>query len=89
MKLLNLVRKVLYEDIRRPTEEDVKMHNKKKPSGGKLYYMVVSSGGKRLGYIDAQYIKELKSKEGKKYTPKAAAKRRLEQIEHFKETSDK
>jgi len=85
MKLLNLINRILYEDIRRPTDDDKKQHKQKRPNGGKLYYLVVSTSGKRLGYIDEKYIKELSKKEKKKYTPKAAAKRRLSQIEYFKE----
>lgn len=85
MKLGNLLNKVLNEDIRKPTDTEKEEHKKQKSGSGKLYYIIVSETGKKLGYIDDEYVKRLNAKEGKKYSPLSAAKRRLSQIEHFKE----
>lgn len=71
---------MLLESIRKPTEEDKEAHKE----GGKLYYVVVSGEGKRLGFIDEEYVKKISEKEGKKYSPLGAAKRRLQQVEYFK-----
>ena len=84
MKLLKIMKDVLYEEISKPSKKDIEDHKKDKPNAGKLYYVVKSLSGKRLGYIDKSYVKQLSKKEGKKYTPKSAAKRRLSQIEYFK-----
>ena len=81
--LLELARKFLYEEIRKPTAKERKEH-----SDGKLYYVVTGESGKVLGYIDEQYVKSLSAKEGKKYSPMGAAKRRLSQVEYFKKEED-
>lgn len=65
----------LLEEIKKPTKED-KQHYK---GNGTLHYVVKSSKGKILGYIDDDYVKKVKAK-----NPKQAAHIRLAQVEFFK-----
>lgn len=65
----------ILEEIKKPTAKDKKNYE----GDGPLYYVVKSSKGKSLGYIDDEYIKKVKAK-----SPKHAAHIRLGQVDFFK-----
>lgn len=81
VNLLKLTAKILGESIRKPTKEERKGHTS-------LHYVVTSTSGKVLGYIDDAYINKLSKRENKKYSPMGAAKRRLSQVEWWKEKGE-
>jgi len=70
--------KELLEEIKKPTKADREDY-KKSGRTGKLYYVVKSSKGKNLGFVDDAYVKKVGAE-----NPKQAAHKRLAQVEFFK-----
>jgi GTP1/Obg family GTP-binding protein len=53
----------LMEIIAEPTEEDKQKHQKRKPQGGKLHYVVKDEEGKKvLTYVDEKYVNRMRDK---------------------------
>lgn len=79
VNLADMTKKVLFEEIGKPTEEEVKTWESN-GGEGKLYYVIRGEDNEIREYIDTKLVDNYNSSVGKKYKPKQVAEKLFENI---------
>lgn len=79
VNLADMTKKVLFEEVGKPTDEEVKAWESK-GGKGKLYYVIRGEDNQIREYVDTKLVENYNSSVGKKYKPKQVAEKLFENI---------
>lgn len=79
VNLLDMTKKVLYQECDKPTKQEEEVWQKA-GGQGKLYYVIRGEDNAIIEHIDTAKVEEARVAEGKKMSPKKVAESLFEQI---------